>query len=132
MSLLALAERCERAEGPDRRLDAEIDWTARDERGAWYVAENYRGGFSHVSGWWRDADDRSHKAPEYTASLDAALTLVPEGWAWELSHNSAPGGYAKVYQELGYEQASSAAATPALALCAAALRAHHAIQERQP
>ena len=32
MTLLELAERCEKAEGPDRKLDAEIDWTTRGDR----------------------------------------------------------------------------------------------------
>ena len=60
------------------------------------------------------------RAPAYTASLDAAETLVPENckrcWAagWGID------GVA--FATIGFER-SRYAATPALALCAAALRA---------
>lgn len=60
--------------------------------------------------------------PAYTTSLDAALTLVPEGWHWNVgdvglawvgTHESAT----KIVRHDGD------AHTPALALCIAALKA---------
>ena len=69
--------------------------------------------------------------PHYTTSLDAALTLVPEGWAWMVqsipyhwqAHTAdlwIPSQYSK---GLEVEKMRVDAATPALALCIAALRA---------
>lgn len=57
----------------------------------------------------------------YTASLDAAMTLVPKGHGW-VSRST---GYARVYpmDKGDYE---GFAATPALALSAAALKARAA------
>lgn len=67
--------------------------------------------------------------PHCTTSLDAALTLVPEGWVWSVLidyelpgrarlYNAVPGGIhdppVRVYTD---------AATPTLALCIASLRA---------
>jgi hypothetical protein len=62
-ALLELAERCEQATGPDRRLDS----------GIWYaVVERLDPGV-------RRDRDMVGRWPSYTASLDAAMTLVPEG-----------------------------------------------------
>lgn len=128
MTLIELAERCEAATGPDRRLDAEIEWTSRGVRGAWYVTSNHRGDFSHVSGWWRDAEDASHKAPDYTASIDAALTLVPEGAFYGFVMKGDVDGFDACCQFAGPDEDAPeliwhGAANPALALCAAALKA---------
>lgn len=67
----------------------------------------------------------------YTASLDAALTLVPEGTWWVAGFGrrtkAEPLGGAAIYYSTGLAMgtlvAEAEAATPALALCAAALRA---------
>lgn len=69
--------------------------------------------------------------PPYTVSIDAALTLVPEGWRWSLDWTQRPH-----YQDCGradlYAPGSGIkppdvcdvyAATPAIALCIAALKA---------
>jgi hypothetical protein len=95
-TLLALADRCEQAAGPDRELDAEI---ARFLvlTGAEDIARS-RYGWSY-----------------FTASLDAAVTLVPEGCGWMVMKNVAKVG-----------RWPKRASTPALALCAAALRARAA------
>jgi hypothetical protein len=146
--LLKLAERCEAATGPDRKLDCEIlvalDWRAPDwEEGeptakaladklgvAWLADRAAEGGMSI----WR-------YLPRPTASLDAAMTLVPEendswslmkwpqdgkptfratvSWTVKSSHKNASGPY--VMHKPHVRRAE--AATPALALCAAALRA---------
>ncbi len=105
--LLALAERCERACGPDRDLDAQISLAV--------------GGYSET---------KSRYQPEpFTASLDAVMSLVPErcifgcgskdatyrSWAW-VGPDEPPNGSEEI----------AAGATPALALAAAALRARAA------
>jgi hypothetical protein len=56
--------------------------------------------------------------PMFTASLDAAVTLVPEGCGWMVMSSAAKVG---VWPSHG--------ATPALALCAAALRARAAMAQ---
>ncbi len=93
-TLLALAERCEQAAGPDAGLDLAIWTTLLDTPG-----------FQPLSPWRTD----------YTVSLDAAVTLVPEGCGWMVMGNAAKVG-----------RLPSRAATAALALCAAALRARAA------
>jgi hypothetical protein len=66
-TLLELAARCEAATGPDRELDALIYRAL-----AGFPTDHwYRYGETHL------ADDR---VPAVTASLDAAMTLIPEGW----------------------------------------------------
>ena len=117
-ALDALADRCEAATGPDRELDAATSAILR--LGAGYGwALNY----PH---WFAGRDGRVHlavhgpnfQAPAYTASLDAAMTLVPEDREWVIANYRSP----KTVVRVGaFNQAS--AVTPALALCAAALRA---------
>jgi hypothetical protein len=113
--LLALAERVEQATGPCRNLDNSIR-----------LATN--GGCAF------DED------PAYTASLDAAMTLVPEGWNWMAGNRNQPKARAYVNNgELHFEGVTAqrnprlrwcevVAATPALALTAAALRARTAME----
>jgi hypothetical protein len=62
------------------------------------------------------------------AFLDAAMSLVPEGWFWRVGHSTLYAGWASTNRlhpdHCNREDETFAkAATPALALCAAALRA---------
>jgi hypothetical protein len=120
--LIELAERCEKATGPDRELDAEIACHAPICQ-ADYVRSaspaNRRGMVTrHFNGGGRG----TFVCDSYTASLDAAMTLVPEGaeLVTLVLINSA--GRMPSAGIDGGEHISHAA-TPALALCAAALRA---------
>lgn len=63
------------------------------------------------------ADD---EVPDFCASIDAALTLLPEGWEWELSWI-----YGRACAKLGDPVLSidCDGSTPALALVAACLKA---------
>lgn len=116
--LMDLAERCEKADGADWNLSADI---ARAM--GWAEGEHA----------WHSLDWRSRQSgpPHYTNSLDAALSLVPEGWRWSLDHTQKPPyrdcGMATLYAPGdGWTPADVSeiyGATPALALCAAALRA---------
>jgi hypothetical protein len=127
-ALLALAERCEKAEGPDRELDAAI----APLTGLTVVDEGHP-----IGRMCYDDIGAAHLMPRYTASLDAAMTLVPESWGWMVSQPNAKAlssGLLKertpVMGEVQYgcdQRYAVAAATPALALCAAALRARAAI-----
>jgi hypothetical protein len=116
--MIKLAVRCEAATGADRRLDYEI-MTATVPVGHAYL--------------W-DPNDQSHR---YTSSLDAAMTLVPAGLRlafseWDDEKHLRPrgpwqailtkaGSGSSFNDMLGYR--CDHAATPALAVCASALRA---------
>ena len=106
-TLLALAERCEQAAGPDRELD-----------------------FAIAAGLgWPDSPNLHQHARRYTESLDAAITLVPEGCDWHVQANPSVGAcWASVGGPIKQRISSDVrkAATPALALCAGALRARAA------
>ncbi len=104
--LIALADRCEKAIGPDRALDWEI---------------HLRNGVDGVGMYG------AH--PAYTASIDAALMLVPEEWtAWELYSSAKKTRFSCDLSKLtecdaGEDWAHGRGVTPALALVAASLRA---------
>lgn len=108
----ALIARLEALDGPDREVDAEIEARRLGKKKA------YPADFEH--------------APHYTASIDAALTLVPGGWDVELeifSDNStgvtlrAPATPVKKYLEERDVVTADSVYSPAIALCIAALKA---------
>jgi hypothetical protein len=119
--LLALAIRCEQATGPDRELDLRI--AKRREQKPIPESANRIDGEMVWSG------PLGFFLPAYTASLDAAMALVPEGCPWALC---SPDGDEPAFATLAMTMAGDAehgsGATPALALCAAALRARAASQ----
>lgn len=132
--LINLAERVEALTGPDREVDAEIALTlsiVRERDGdLFYGHRNYS-----VMVIERHYDDREGDAPElphYTTSIDAAMTLVPEGCLWTMDSFNGPKWSAGVWRVPGrgwvYLSKNLRAATPALALTAAALRARGAEQ----
>lgn len=106
-TLQSLAARCEGAKGADRELDEAIRVAVGGRRvpvmGSWVV---------------------DYGAPAYTASLDAAMGLVPEPKSFNMSH--AGNSVARVDILPDGPEFSGYAPTPALALCAAALRARAA------
>jgi len=117
-----LADRVERAEGPSRELDAEIALAV-----GWTTAVP---ALSHPDNhWWyppgRHLDQDARQAcPQFTASLDAALTLVPERWHATIhARPDWPGVELHEFPLPCRKIPFLHAATPALALCAAALRA---------
>lgn len=69
----------------------------------------------------------ARKAPTYTTSLDAALTLVPGSREWSAGVDLENGkGWATVGDDIWdecFNDITGIAKTPALALCIAALRA---------
>lgn len=108
-----LADRIEALTGPDREVDAEIARTV--------YADNCR-----------NPDWECGYVLAYTASLDAAMTLVPTKpfpelrpgeWWWSVDSLGCDAHVAYENHDAGIPEYSASAATPALALCAAALRA---------
>ncbi len=63
---------------------------------------------------------------KFTTNLTDALTLVPEGLCWWVEFGPKAGGIAEVGTDNG--PTDGFAATPALALCIAALRARQAME----
>jgi hypothetical protein len=107
----------EKAERPSRKLDAEVALVV-----GWkvVVGDTWMGPHGEIA------------VPEYTTSIDAALTLVPEGWRWAVGdkddRTDVP--WAQVFRtdlETGelvmFAEDDCYPATPALALCIAALKA---------
>lgn len=134
--LLALAAKVEALTGPDRLVDAEIgaclqrsrliaggrsgEGIAVDEINPGHIQDTARG-------WW---------APKYTASLAAAMMLVPEGWRWWKAGDSRTGGSRMVvtdtiedgrFSVLGECPCADTVDRNASALTAAALRARAAL-----
>jgi hypothetical protein len=82
--LIELAARCEAASGSDRALDAKIAAILRVGTKAMW-AQNYPLWIPQSDGRVVLGTSGPHfVSPAYTASLDAAMTLVPEGMAWTL------------------------------------------------
>jgi hypothetical protein len=117
-ALLELAARCEAAKGPDWELDIAIIEAIRP--GAKPLPSKfYSDMFTFKGGHFRLSDFR------YTASLDAAMHLLPPN-RWVDAQFGIDRAEAKIGRngEWSHDPDSIGyAATPALALCAAALRA---------
>lgn len=107
MTLEELADRVEAATGPDRELDCDI---AR-MLGVTVMRRNHEDTANEEHTYWR-----------YTESLDSALSLVPEGFDWIIGRTN---GGLTIHAEVGGRgnEFMRFGDTPALALCAAALRA---------
>lgn len=77
-----------------------------------------------------DPDAELLDAPNYCASLDAAMTLVPEGARFVLDSDGCHARISKPSDvDWPWNGFAALAGTPALALVAASLRARHAQQE---
>lgn len=123
--LLALADQCEKAELASRELDRRISLATLPPIMPGSVPS------------WPEG-----MPPQFTASLDAAMKLVPEGWAIDRLAMWPGGGPLSCYVNLlgtferegerwhNYKcgKACGHACAPALALCAAALRATAAVE----
>jgi hypothetical protein len=124
-TLRDLIARAEASAGPDREIDAEIAQVL-----GWGGVHMSPLDTSICAG--RPGNGRAWEhVPAYTASLDAALTLVPAGFWWETcAPYGDPAKQARASMFNASRQAGSARAnTSPLALCAAALRARLAGME---
>ena len=128
VALEALALRCEQAAGPDRELDAAIATTIG------VVPEFYIRAQVHgitMTYWWHESDTKAayYSPPAYTASLDAAMTMVPDGDSFTIGQNVHHKHWVASVNYLGDDGAPHARSnsysnfSAALALTAAALRA---------
>jgi hypothetical protein len=127
-----LIARLEAATGPDRELDARIWCAVFAPEGAYVERSRFNGewciyhGKSVRSGEPRLWEAKNSRVRPVTESLDAALTLVPVGgWRWHVDYR--PG--AQCWHGLSSpfnDECDSLGATPAIALCIAALKARAA------
>jgi hypothetical protein len=127
--LMDLAKRCEAATGPDHELDALIWCEVFAPADAYVKQSPFNGAWCIYHGVsFRDPNKprlweaEGSRVLPVTASLDAALTLVPaslRNTAMVLFCQPAKAGFERDGIFTYFE-----AATPALALTAAALRAH--------
>jgi len=132
MTLSSLIERLEKAEGPDRELDADIAAAVLGGEIQWQTAmtgdalpvRKYPSK-DHIRGFGREPVQR------YTSSIDAALTLVPEGFKWKtgysrhVPHNAVIQDY-RANPILG-AFTGECDSNRAIAICIASLRARSAM-----
>lgn len=118
--LLALAERCEQATGPDRELDADIARLV-----GWTKVHFSPLDPDFLSGLQPGKPDYWRAVSEFTASLDAALTLVPEGLKWACGFSQRVPHNAQVWTSAGFYE-GECDSNRAIAVCVAALRARAA------
>lgn len=117
-----LIKKLEAAPVGSRELDCEIYGILMPE----YIDWEYTGS-DYPDEYWRGADGKREVCyvPRYTTSIDAALTLVPEGWRVDCCWEDAGGTW--MFDLIARNKSGTTgqcrAPTPALALCIAAMRA---------
>lgn len=134
MTIAELIEKLEVATKPSRELDALVECELRR-------LQAYEVGLSDsLRAHWRLIGARGevidgqeltrYHVPEYSSLVDAALTLIPRGHRWYVAdgdYSSSDRPVASVYQTDQLLQSGSlprsVGATPAIALCIAALKA---------
>lgn len=134
MTLSEIIARVEAATGPDRELDAEIgralgldvraEFAEEPDLGDWFIGQ------PRECGSWMEQD----ALPDYTASLDAALTLVPKRYGRDLpihmQRTTSFGCCAVVWHDPEFNRSERGdAGTMPLAVCAASLRARLAMEK---
>lgn len=122
--IASLVGRLEKLTGPDRELDLAIDIVVRPTE----YSQEVRDGkpIGAAASWYTDEE-----VPPYSRSIDAAMTLVPEGFAVDVCKFSSgksnarlwTGEFLKPDQKFSTLDLPNLPATPAIALCIAALRA---------
>lgn len=115
-TLLALADRVER-EAPSRELFVAMATALGWRRGVEGLCRISPKGIPH------------EREPNWLYSIDAAISLIPHGWVWVAGCDFEQPGFARIHwcgitaDDRPLTVQSDGAATPAAALCAAALRA---------
>lgn len=130
MEMTELIKRLEAATGPSRELDADIARATglqvkKGQLGGWvYIAEGR-------TGW--------ELLPYFTESVDAALTLVPEGWSSSLNIYPVQVKPTPIWKAASHVNPNDGSgrsgylgdsATPPIALCIAALKARQDVGDK--
>ncbi len=118
-----LIKRLRSTAGADRELDADIavaihggdiEWRVANYTMQHYPARKYASA-NHVGGYGFD------HVPRYTESIDAAVSLVPEGLTWQVTGRVKEDG--DYFADVDIIHRCDTAPNPATALCIAALLA---------
>ena len=121
--LKALIERLEKASGPDRELDALILKAINPNVVQTYVGlPDYATEIVYVEGKQAPLVS-SIDVPQYTRSIDAAMTLVPPQFEFEIGSTKLLNCYYAMLVGRHGEHIGKRCANPAIALCIAALKA---------
>lgn len=133
-----LIERLEKATGPDRELDGLIYGSLRGLKrngGTFHIylsEETFQ--FEHPTVRHTNGPAalyvRGCNVGEFTESIDAALTLVPDGWLWDVASSGA--AWVMPDYELDGQIVIGGVQQPAIALCIAALKARLAVAAVKP
>lgn len=131
-NIRGLIERIEASSEGSRELDVAIGLAV----GGFFIAEPRWPGAEPMIGYVDSDGSRVEPGngaqdslvPRYTASIDAAATLVPDGWYWRAGHGVLWPGWAHLNRKHPDhcdrdDEHSAHGETPALALCAASLKA---------
>ena len=121
----AIIARLEAATGPDRELDTDI-WLMVEPEATRKISHyvHIASGTPQTLDETRRGDGRLITVPNFTGSLDAAMTLVPEGYWWGLHMlGSKDGGFSAAVLPEDTHMEWHRGATAHLALCIAALEA---------
>ena len=118
---MTLIEKLEAAPEGSRELDTEIAQAV--------FPKLYRRGAGDFEAWY--IDDMLTDIEPFSTSLDAAMQLVPEGWAGGGRLVGAPPFPMELVRLNKPGYVSSTGQNPALALSAASLKAHAAVKETE-
>ena len=125
-----LIKKLEKATGPDRELDRDIGVAALGWRP--FTVNGHHKMLDVGDATYPDSPGSMY--PALTESIDAALTLVPRGWRYLIHDGGTPNddrAFANVFSPSGSEVTYNPnhAATTAIALCIAALKARQLTTE---
>lgn len=113
-------KRLAEATGPDRDIDTALMEIAG------YTCDIIRDGIIGPEIIWRKRGITTGSPGRFTSSIDAALTLVPDGWFWFCGHlDQTDRRFAATVEEravVGAPYSRGVAPTAALAICLAAIR----------
>lgn len=118
--LNALADEVAALDGPSREMDARIEALFTNERG-----------LRPLAFFQQELAIGKRRPLPFTASLDAAMTLAPDSAFWSITMRGENRGGFDACCQIEGPMVWHTGATPAIALTAAALRAHAAIMERE-
>lgn len=112
--------------GLSRVIAKAVGWINRgnSRKGEWFAPEDTRDGKPLLDSL--RGTDVHREPPDFSRSIDAALTLVPEGCAWEMANRINFQCDATVYGQDIFAGVEGMA-TPAIALCIAALKAQEKV-----
>ena len=138
MTLSSLIERLEKAEGPSRELDILIGYAVDLEADEGHMSFRNNFDICGMKQMLRMAESYqnvwSTMLPRYTSSIDAALTLVPEGFKWKAGYSYLVPHNAEVRDYRDNPICGSfigeSDANRAIAICIAALKAYESLRAR--